>query len=234
MQYTRLTNEPVDYVDAREKLRIAELDLMQQRERVAEMRRALPLGPVVDDYVFLEGPRSLGDGDAPVATVRLSQLFTAADRPLVIYHLMYGKAQTDPCPMCTQWIDGFNGIASHLAQNVDFAVVAAADPVALRAHARRREWNRLRLLSCGDNSFKYDLRSEEADGSQDSTVSVFVRDADGNVRHTYTARPSMSAEVRERGIDLLCATWNVLDLTPRGRGDWYSALDYGLSVTAAS
>jgi predicted dithiol-disulfide oxidoreductase (DUF899 family) len=145
MQYTRLTNEPVDYVDAREKLRIAELDLMQRRERVAEMRRALPLGPVVDDYVFLEGPRSLRDGDAPVATVRLSQLFTAADRPLVIYHLMYGKAQTDPCPMCTQWIDGFNGIASHLAQNVDFAVVAAADPVALRAHARHREWNRLRL-----------------------------------------------------------------------------------------
>jgi predicted dithiol-disulfide oxidoreductase (DUF899 family) len=234
MQYTRLVNEPADYVDARERLRIAELDLMQQRERVAEMRRALPLGPVVDDYVFLEGPRSLQDGDAPVATVRLSELFTAADRPLVIYHLMYGKAQTAPCPMCTQWIDGFNGIAHHLAQNVDLAVVAAADPVALRAHARNREWNRLRLLSCGDNSFKYDLRSEEADGAQDSTVSVFVRDADGSVRHSYTARPSMSADVQERGIDLLCATWNILDLTPKGRGDWYSDLGYGLSVTPGS
>jgi predicted dithiol-disulfide oxidoreductase (DUF899 family) len=103
--------------------------------------------------------------------------------------------------------------------------------VALRAHARNRDWNRLRLLSCGDNTFKYDLRSEDADGAQDSTVSVFARDADGNVRHTYTARPRMSPDIPERGIDLLCATWNLLDLTPYGRGDWYSSLDYGLSTT---
>jgi predicted dithiol-disulfide oxidoreductase (DUF899 family) len=161
----------------------------------------------------------------------LSELFTGPGRPLVIYHLMYGKAQTDPCPMCTQWLDGFNGIAHHLAQNVDLAVVAAADPVALRAHARNREWNRLRLLSCGDNTFKYDLGSEEPDGTQDSTISVFVRDADGKVRHTYTSRPRMASDIPERGIDLLCATWNLLDLTPPGRGDWYSSLDYGLSMS---
>jgi predicted dithiol-disulfide oxidoreductase (DUF899 family) len=227
MEYTRLKGETDEYLGAREQLRLAEIDLMEHRERVAELRRALPLGPVVDDYEFLEGPRSLGDGDEPVSTVRLSELFTSTDRPLVVYHFMYGKAQTDPCPMCTQWIDGFNGIAHHLAQNVDFAVVAAADPATLRAHARNRGWTRLRLLSCGDNTFKYDLRSEDADGSQDSTVSVFAKDADGTVRHTYSARPSQSAEIRERGIDLLCATWHVLDLTPKGRGDWYSSLDYG-------
>jgi predicted dithiol-disulfide oxidoreductase (DUF899 family) len=233
MDYTRLTGESASYLDAREKLRLAEIDLMQQRERVAEMRRALPPGPVVDDYEFLEGPRSLDDGDTPVSTVRLSELFGGPGRPRVVYHLMYGKAQTAPCPMCTQWIDGFNGVAQHVARNVDFAVVAAADPVKLRAHARTREWNRVRLLSCGDNTFKYDLRSEEADGTQDSTMSVFVRDADGRVRHTYTCRPRMSADVAERGIDLMCATWNVLDLTPNGRGDWYSSLDYGLSVAPA-
>jgi predicted dithiol-disulfide oxidoreductase (DUF899 family) len=230
MECTRLAGESAEYLDAREILRRAEIDLMQQQERVAEMRRALPAGPVVDDYVFLEGPRSLDDGDEPVSPVRLSELFTGPDRALVIYHLMYGKAQTEPCPMCTQWIDGLNGVAQHVARNVDFAVVAAADPAALRAHARDRGWTRLRLLSCDDNTFKYDLRSEEADGSQDSTMSVFARDADGSVRHTYTVRPSMSADIRERGIDLMCATWHVLDLTPYGRGDWYSSLDYGLSV----
>ncbi len=230
MEYTRLAGESSAYLDAREQLRVAEVDLMQRQERVAEMRRALPLGPVVDDYVFLEGPRSLNDGDTPVSTVRLSELFTGTDRALVVYHLMYGKAQTEPCPMCTQWIDGLNGVANHLAQNVDFVVVAAAAPVALRAHARNREWNRLRLLSCADNTFKYDLRSEDADGSQDSTMSVFALDADNKVCHTYTVRPTMSPDVRERGIDLMCATWNVLDLTPNGRGDWYSSLDYGLSV----
>jgi predicted dithiol-disulfide oxidoreductase (DUF899 family) len=60
-------------------------------------------------------------------------------------------------------------------------------------------------------------------------VSVFERDADGNVRHAYTTRPRMSADIAERGIDLLCATWNVLDLTRAGRADWYSALEYGSS-----
>lgn len=231
MQLTRLAGESAEYLEARENLRLAEIDLMQRGERVAAMRRALPLGPVVDDYVFLEGPTALAAGDAPVANVRLRELFTSPDRPLVIYHFMYGKAQTEACPMCTQWIDGFNGIAHHVARNVDFAVVAAADPAQLRAYARSREWSRLRLLSCGENTFKYDLLSEDADGTQDSTMSVFALDGDGNVRHCYTARPRMSEDIAERGIDLMCATWHILDLTPQGRGDWYSALDYGLSLT---
>jgi predicted dithiol-disulfide oxidoreductase (DUF899 family) len=84
----------------------------------------------------------------------------------------------------------------------------------------------VRLLSCGDNTFKYDLHSEDEDGSQDSTVSVFSRDPSGAVRHNYTAHPWISDDMRERGIDLLCPTWHVLDLTPQGRGDWYSQLSY--------
>jgi predicted dithiol-disulfide oxidoreductase (DUF899 family) len=71
--------------------------------------------------------------------------------------------------MCTLWIDGFNGVAGHLAQNVDLVVVAAADPGSLRRHARNRGWHNLRLLSAGD------LGSEDEDGNQDSTVSVFTR-----------------------------------------------------------
>jgi predicted dithiol-disulfide oxidoreductase (DUF899 family) len=45
----------------------------------------------------------------------VSELFTAPDRPLVIYHFMFGKKQTKPCPMCTSWLDSFNGVAHHLA-----------------------------------------------------------------------------------------------------------------------
>src|SRR5207253_2510928 len=105
----------------------------------------------------------------------LSELFSAPNRSLVIYHFMYGKRNTTPCPMCTLVIDGLNGVAHHLAQNVDLAIVAAADPPALRAHARRQGWNRLRLLSAGVGStFKYDLGSEDREGNQDSTISVFT------------------------------------------------------------
>jgi predicted dithiol-disulfide oxidoreductase (DUF899 family) len=225
VEFTRLRDSG-EYTERREELRRAEIDLVEQRERVAAMRRALPDGPTVDDYVFLEGPRALDAGDVPVHDVRLHELFTGPDRALIVYHLMFGKAQTTACPMCTMWIDGFNGIADHIDQNVDLVVVAAADPARLRAHARDRGWDQLRLLSCGDNTFKYDLRSEDEDGSQDSTVSVFNRDASGAVHHTYSAHPWLSDATRERGIDLLCPTWQLLDLTPYGRGDWYSSLRY--------
>jgi predicted dithiol-disulfide oxidoreductase (DUF899 family) len=229
---TNLKNESEAYIAKREELRMAEIGLMQHRERVAALRRALPQGAALQDYEFLEGPTDLNAGDEPIQTVKLSKLFTTASRPLVIYHLMYGKKQVKPCPMCTMWIDGANGVAHHLAQNIDFAVVAAADAKALRDHARARGWNNLRLFSAGSSTFKYDLGSEDADGEQDSSVSVFTKDADGTVRHFYSAHPRMAPEIQERGIDLLAPVWNFLDLTPQGRGNWYASLAYGTKAQA--
>ncbi|MQY37773.1 hypothetical protein SRB17_57780 [Streptomyces sp. RB17] len=226
-RHTRLPGESAEYLAAREELRDAEIDLMRHRERVAALRRALPQGAEVGDYVFLEGPSGLDAGDTPVHEVRLSELFTGGPgRPLIVYHLMYGKRQTDPCPMCTLWIDGFNGVAHHVARNADLVVVTAADPPTLRRHARARGWSRLRLLSAGDSTFKYDLGSEDEDGVQDSTVSVFTRDADSTVRHFYSAHPRMAEDIDQRGIDLLNPVWHLLDLTPQGRGDWFASLDY--------
>lgn len=135
---TNLTNESPEYLATREELRLAEIELMRQQERVAQLRRRLPQGAAIQDYQFEEGPRELNSGDEPVRHVRLSELFSKDDRSLVIYHLMYGKQQTKPCPMCTAWLDAANGVAHHLAQNLDFAIVAAADIPTLRAHARAR------------------------------------------------------------------------------------------------
>jgi predicted dithiol-disulfide oxidoreductase (DUF899 family) len=230
---TNLPNESDNYLSKREELRLAEIELMRQRERVAELRRSLPEGAIVQDYVFEEGPVDLDAGDSPTRTVRLSELFTGSDRSLVIYHFMYGKKQTRPCPMCTLFIDGLNGVAHHLAQNVDVAIVAAADPPALRKHGRTRGWDKLRLLSNGASTFKYDLGSEDREGNQDSTISVFSRDSDGTLRHFYSAHPSMADDIKERGLDLLTPVYNILDLTPQGRGDWYAELGYGTSVHAA-
>jgi len=230
---TNLQNESADYLAAREKVRLAEIELLKARERVAELRRALPPGAELQDYEFLEGPGSLADGDEPVTKVRLSELFTTPDRALVIYHLMFGKQQTVPCPMCTAWLDGYNGVAAHLAQNVDFAIVAAADPVTLREYARTRGWDKLRLLSAGESTFKYDLGSEDKEGNQDSTISVFTRQSDGTLRHFYSGHPWLDPEIKERGIDELSPIWNVLDLTPQGRGKFYTSIDYGTKVNIA-
>jgi predicted dithiol-disulfide oxidoreductase (DUF899 family) len=229
---TNLQNEPADYLAKREELRLAEIELMQQRERVAELRRRLPKGAIVQNYEFEEGPTDLNAGDLPRRTVRLSELFTGENRSLVVYHFMYGKRNTNPCPMCTAWIDGCNGVAHHLAQNLDFAIVAAADPAVLRAHARTRGWDNLRLLSCGANTFKYDLGSEDREGNQDSAVSVFTRESDGAIRHFYTAHPQMANDIKERGLDLMSPIWHVMDFTPQGRGGWYAGLDYGTNALA--
>jgi predicted dithiol-disulfide oxidoreductase (DUF899 family) len=117
------------------------------------------------------------------------------------------------------------------AQNVDLAIVAAADPPTLRAHARRQGWDNLRLLSTAEGStFKYDLASEDREGNQDSTISVFTRDVGGTLRHFYSAHPHMAPDNRERGLDLLSPVYNVLDLTPEGRGNWYASLEYPVKV----
>ena len=63
---TNLTNESSEYLAKREELRLAEIELMRQRERVAELRRHLPQGAPIQDYQFEEGPRDLNAGDAPV------------------------------------------------------------------------------------------------------------------------------------------------------------------------
>lgn len=230
---TNLANESTEYLASREELRLAEIDLMRQRERVAALRRELPHGAPVEDYLFQEGPASLDSAGESIHPVHLSELFTGPNRSLVIYHFMFGKAQKNPCPMCNMWIDGVNGVGHHIAQNADLAIVAAADPVQLRAHARKQGWNNLRLLSCGENTFKYDLGSEDREGRQDSTVSVFTKDEEGVIRHFYTAHPRMAENIKERGIDLLCPVYNVLDLTPQGRGDWYASFKYAPKVQAA-
>src|SRR6267154_811642 len=230
---TNLPNESPEYLAKREEVRLAEINLRNAREKVAELRRELPEGATIQDYEFLEGTAYLDAGDEPVNKVRLSELFTAPYRSLFIYHFMFGKKQTTACPMCTAWIDGYNGLAHHIAQNVDLAIVAAADPAALRAYARERDWNRLRLLSAGDSTFKYDLGSEDREGGQDSTISVFTRDSDGALRHFYSGHPWLTPGLWERGIDELNPIWNLMDLTPQGRGKFYASLDYGTKVQAA-
>ena len=230
---TNLPDESAEYLSKREELRLAEIDLRNQREKVATLRRQLPPGAILENYEFVEGPASLDEGDAPTRKGRLSELFTSPDRALVIYQFMYGKKNTSPCPMCTAWLDSWNGVAHHLAQSIDVAVVAAADLSTLRAHARKRGWDKLRLLSAGASTFKYDLGSEDREGAQDSTISVFTLDKQGGVRHFYSVHPRLADNIDTRGIDEYNPIWNILDLTPQGRGKFEASLDYGTKVQSA-
>lgn len=218
-------NETEDYRAKRQALLEAEMALRDQRETVAALRRDLPAGPVVEDYRFLEGPRSLAAGDAPIEERRLSELFEQPDKPLILVHFMFGKAQTAPCPMCTMMADSYQGIARHLEQSANFAAVIAGDVAAFRAFARSRGWHDLRIVSAGESSIKRDSGVESDEGGQLPAISIFTRDADGTVRHFYSGGALM-AEGEYRGLDLTSPVWHFLDLLPGGRGDWLPSLDY--------
>lgn len=61
---TNLAGESAEYLAKREELRLAQIELRNQRENVALLRRRLPPGPIVEDYELVEGPASLDEGGA--------------------------------------------------------------------------------------------------------------------------------------------------------------------------
>ena len=219
-----LAKESEAYREARAELLEAEIALRDRCEQVAALRRKLPAGPEVEDYVFEEGPVEL-EKDGPFTKVRLSGLFADPKKPLMVYQYMYGGAQKKPCPMCTLWVDGFNGVVHHLRQRVNLAVIAQVGIGDLREWGRQRGWHGLRLVSSAGSNFKTDLHFQDADGKQDAGISVFVRSPDGSVKHFYSGAATVKEKVN-RGIDLLSPVWNIFDLTPEGRGDWNAKLNY--------
>jgi predicted dithiol-disulfide oxidoreductase (DUF899 family) len=219
-------NASAEYIKAREALAEAEIALSDQAEKVAEMRRNMPQGAVMGDYTFTVATPS---GDK--RTMSLADL--AADgRSVVIQHMMFGPEEQEPCGMCALWVDGYEGIAPHIAQKVNFAVIAKAPAPKLAGYAAKRGWKRLTILSSTDNSFNSDMLVEKPNWApegfdQMAAVSVFKKDAEGKVRHVYTQYPHLRMpDHMERGMDAMSPFWNLLDLIPEGRGTEYTSNDY--------
>lgn len=225
----RFPHESDDYREARNELLRAELDLRRRLEEVAALRRRLPLGgEVPEDYVFEEGPANLDDR-APVTQVRLSELFEPGRDSLLLYSYMYSPDMEQPCPMCTSLIDSWNGASEHVRQRAGFAIVAKSPVLRLREVARERGWRNLRLLSSAPGTFHRDYHGEDPQGGQNPVLHVFVR-RDGRIYHSYSTElvwAPPEAGQNQRHVDLFWPLWNLLDLTPEGRGeDFYPQLRY--------
>lgn len=225
----RFPGETADYRNARNKLLRAEMELRRRIEDVAALRRALPAGNTVpQDYVFTEGAADLADTQT-IRQVKLSELFVAGRPSLVVYSFMYGPDMTEPCPMCTAMLDSLNGAAPHAMQRINLAVVAKSPIERLRAFARSRGWNHLRLLSSADNSYNRDYHGEDADGAQMPMLNVFVQRR-GKIRHAYGSELMFAPTdpgMDPRHVDIIWPLWNLLDFTPEGRGkNWYPSLRY--------
>jgi len=239
----KFPSESREYRAARNHLLEQEVALRRQMEAVAAARRELPPGGVVpEDYVFHESP----DGDAP-SPVRLSELFAPGRDSLVVYSMMFPRHAEDdrpgpedgetallplaegPCPSCTSLLDQLEGAAPHLEPLVNFVVIAKAPADRLGTWARERGWPRLRLLSSAGTTFNRDYHAEDDDGAPVPILNIFRRDGEV-IRHFWGSE--LFYEPTEPGQDprhvgTIEPLWNVLDLTPEGRGpDWDEQLTY--------
>ena len=228
----RFPDESDEYRRERNRLLEAEIELRRTIERVAAERRALPPGGVVpEDYVFEEA----GSGRA----VSFSELFETGKDTLVVYGFMFPRYSGDtrpgpaeghtarlplaetPCPSCTSILDSLDGAARHISQRVNLAVVAKADPDRIHTFAGERGWRNLRLLSSRSNTFNRDYHAESPEtGEQQPILNVFVRDGE-RFRHSWASELFFArADDGEgsRHVDSIWPLWNVLDLTPGGRG----------------
>lgn len=219
MEKIRFPNESLEYRHARDRLLEAEKSLRRHVEDVASLRRQLPPGgEMPEDYAF--------EGDE--GSVRLSQLFGRHDT-LVAYSFMYGPKMAKPCPSCTSIVDALDGEAPHILQRAGFVVIVKVPLARMREHARSRGWSHARLLSSEKNAYNREYGAETADGAQMPMLNVFRRGG-GKVRHFWGSEllyAAAEAGQDPRHVDVIWPLWNVLDVTPEGRGaDWNPKLQY--------
>jgi predicted dithiol-disulfide oxidoreductase (DUF899 family) len=216
----RYPNESAEYRRARTALLAEEIELRRHLERVAELRRALPPGGEVNkDYPFV----------SEHGAVTFADLF-GDKQTLVLYSYMFGPQRERPCPMCTSFLSALDGEARDIEQRVALAVVARSPIERLVAFKKERRWHGLKLYSDTTEQFSRDYHSVSADGGDDANLNVFTR-RDGKIRHFWSGEMGFySADPGQdpRGAPDLMPIWNILDMTPDGRGtDWYPKLEYG-------
>jgi predicted dithiol-disulfide oxidoreductase (DUF899 family) len=210
-------NETPEYRKARNTLLAEEIELRRHIERVAALRRALPLGGTVPKDYTLESERG---------PIRFSGLF-GDKQTLIIYSMMFGPQRQHPCPMCTSFLNSWDGTARNLRERVALAVFARSPIERLLDFKKERGWQNLPLYS--DNSGNYTRTYVSAEDADVPGLNIFTR-RDGTIRHFWAGE--MSGEMADSGQDPRGAPdadplWTFLDLTPEGRGtNWYPMLEY--------
>jgi predicted dithiol-disulfide oxidoreductase (DUF899 family) len=213
----RFPNESDDYRARRHELLDMEKDLRARVDAVARKRRDLPLGGrLKEDYRF----ERFGD-DGEVREVAFDDLF-GKHRSLLLYTMMFGPDWDAACPSCTSLVDGFNATYYPLSQHCAMAVVAAARPKQLRDWAKRRGWTSIPLVSAGKTTYILDYFAVEgaSDPARVTMMNVFRKTPDG-IFHTWGSE--LVGHPKENGhpchVDTVWPFWNLLDMTPDGRGE---------------
>jgi predicted dithiol-disulfide oxidoreductase (DUF899 family) len=206
------------WIEARTRLLAKEKELTRMRDELSRERRELPWARVSKPYVF----------NGPNGKETLADLFEGRSQ-LVVYHFMFGPDWKVGCKSCSFWADNFERIVVHLKQrDVTLIAVSRAPLEKLEAFKARMGWT-FKWVSSGDSDFNFDYHvsfkpEDLANGpsyynytwaksseAECPGISVFYKDADGTVFHTYSCYA--------RGIEMMNAAYNYLDLVPKGRDE---------------
>ena len=207
-----------EWLAARKELLAREKEFTRQRDALSAARRNLPMVKVDKEYVF----------DGPKGKETLAGLFDGRSQ-LIVYHFMLGPGWEEGCKSCSYLADHFDGANWHLPhRDVTLVVISRAPLAEIKPYQKRMGW-RFKWMSSHDNDFNFDYhvsftpeekkknevcynyRKGEYLEEELPGLSVFYKDEDENVYHTYSTYA--------RGLDILVGTYNFLDLAPKGRDE---------------
>ena len=207
-----------EWTDARKALLAREKELTRLTDEINAERQKLPWVKVDKDYVF----------HTPAGKKTLGDLFDGRSQ-LVVYHFMLGPGWKAGCVGCSFFADHVDGPNIHLAHHdVSFVAVSRAPLNEIEAYKKRMGW-RFNWVSSAGSDFNYDyhvsFRKEDlakgkvyynfemTDGSMEDLhgTSVFFRDENGAIYHTYSSYG--------RGDERSLGTYMFLDVTPKGRNE---------------
>jgi predicted dithiol-disulfide oxidoreductase (DUF899 family) len=207
-----------EWIVARKDLLTREKDLTRLRDDVSRHRRELPWVKVEKDYAF----------DGPNGREMLADLFEGRSQ-LIVYHFMLGPGWEEGCKSCSYLADHFDGANWHLPhRDVSFVVISRAPLSEIERYKKRMGW-RFRWLSSYGNDFNFDYHvsfteedekkgrvvynyaTQEFISDELPGLSVFFKNEDGDVFHTYSTYA--------RGLDILVGAYIFLDLVPKGRDE---------------
>lgn len=223
-EQSELARHPVvsrdEWLAARRALLQEEKELTRLNDRLSARRRELPWLKVENEYTF----------ETEAGKRTLAELFGGRSQ-LIVYHFMFGPGWKEGCDGCSFLSDHFDGANLHLAHHdVTLTAVSRAPLAEFLPFKKRMGW-KFPWVSSHGSDFNYDfyatsspeemasgkimynfepIDSSEA-GEEHHGISVFYRDAEGRIFHTYSCYA--------RGVDILCGTHNFLDLTPKGRNE---------------
>ncbi len=217
---------PDQWLSARKDLLAKEKELTRLRDEVSQARRELPWTRLTKQYVF----------DGASGKVSLADLFRGRSQ-LIVYHFMFDPEWTEGCKSCSLLADHYDPAILHLNQrDVSMVTVSRAPLEKLLAFQKRMGWS-FEWVSSFANDFNRDFHvTFTADEMQTGKVnynydakpfpvkeapgmSVFLKDDDGTIFHTYSSY--------ERGLDIFIGAYNWLDTVPRGRNE--EGLPYGMA-----